>query len=356
MTQRLFKKDSSGKIRYLLFSVVGDTILQSSGVLGTPNEVTHQKRATPKNVGKANETTGAQQALNEVESSIKDKLTKGYFLTQEEAENEVVILPMLAKVFAEEQKKIDWQNCYGQPKLDGMRCLAFINNGEVRLMSRDGKDIQHMDHIKRIFKGILGSWILDGELYNKDLGGFQSQTKAFKKYSELSEQINFNVYDMILDEPFKERYTKLKSIVDSLKHSNLKLVQTYFIPSEEVLKQLHVRNIAEGYEGTIVRWGDNPYKINGRSSNLLKYKDFQDIALPIIDIVPADQRPEWGKPIFELNGKQFSAGMKYSHEDRIDFLKNRKDYIGKIAEVRFFEYTDDGIPRFPVMYGIRLDK
>lgn len=355
MTQKLFKKDSSGKIRYLLFSVVGDTILQSSGVLGTPNEVTHQKRATPKNVGKANETTGAQQALNEVQSSIKDKLTKGYFLTQEEAENEVVILPMLAKVFAEEQKKIDWQNCYGQPKLDGMRCLAFINNGEVRLMSRDGKDIQHMDHIKRIFKGILGSWILDGELYNKDLGGFQSQTKAFKKYSKLSEEINFNVYDMILDEPFRKRWIKLKSIVDFFRHPNLKLVQTYTLETEEVLKQLHVRNIAEGYEGTIVRWGDEPYKVNGRSSNLLKYKDFQDIALPIIDIVPADQRPEWGKPIFELNGKQFSAGMKYSHEDRIDFLKNKKDYIGKTAEVRFFEYTDDGIPRFPVMYGIRLD-
>ncbi len=30
--------------------------------------------------------------------------------------------------------------------------------------------------------------------------------------------------------------------------------------------------------------------------------------------------------------------------------------MGKTAEIRFFEYTEDGIPRFPVAVGIRLDK
>ena len=32
------------------------------------------------------------------------------------------------------------------------------------------------------------------------------------------------------------------------------------------------------------------------------------------------------------------------------------DSKGKTAEIRFFEYTDDGLPRFPVCVGIRLDK
>lgn len=355
MTQKLYKKDSSGKIRYLLFSVIGDTILQSSGVLGTPNEVTHQKRATPKNVGKANETTGAQQALSEVQSSIKDKLTEGYFLTQEEAETIEVILPMLAKEYSKECKKIDWDNCYGQPKLDGMRCLAFINNGAVRLMSRDGKEIQHMEHIKALFENLTGVFILDGELYNKDLGGFQSQMKAIKKYSAKSEEINYNVYDMILPKEFRVRWIHLRNVVGEINHPNLQLVQTYTLETEEDLKKFHAQNISEGYEGTIVRWGDEPYKNNGRSSNLLKYKDFIDEVFTIKDIIPSKQRPEWGQPIFELNGKQFSAGMKYSHEDRIDFLKNKEEYIGKTAEVRFFEYSEEYIPRHPIMHGIRLD-
>ena len=30
--------------------------------------------------------------------------------------------------------------------------------------------------------------------------------------------------------------------------------------------------------------------------------------------------------------------------------------IGKMAEIRFFEYSDEGVPRFPVMVGIRQDK
>ena len=99
-----------------------------------------------------------------------------------------------------------------------------------------------------------------------------------------------------------------------------------------------------------------PYKVNGRSSNLLKYKDFQDIDAVIVDITPAEQRPEWGIPTLEYNGKRFRAGLKYSHEDRKEFLINKDNYIGKIANIRFFEYTDEGLPRFPVMVGIHTDR
>ena len=48
--------------------------------------------------------------------------------------------------------------------------------------------------------------------------------------------------------------------------------------------------------------------------------------------------------------------MKFSHKEREEILTNKVDYIGKIAEVRFFEYSEDGIPRFPVCHGFRLDK
>ena len=49
-------------------------------------------------------------------------------------------------------------------------------------------------------------------------------------------------------------------------------------------------------------------------------------------------------------------GMKFSHAEREEILINKENYIGKTAEIRFFEYTEDGIPRFPVAVGIRLDK
>jgi len=48
--------------------------------------------------------------------------------------------------------------------------------------------------------------------------------------------------------------------------------------------------------------------------------------------------------------------MKFSHEAREEILRNKHMYIGMMAEIRFFEYTDSGLPRFPVCVGFRLDK
>ena len=47
--------------------------------------------------------------------------------------------------------------------------------------------------------------------------------------------------------------------------------------------------------------------------------------------------------------------MKFSHVEREGILKNKTHFIGHYAEIRFFEYTDDGLPRFPVCVGFRLD-
>ena len=137
---------------------------------------------------------------------------------------------------------------------------------------------------------------------------------------------------------------------------NVKLVYTQQISSEKELKGFHQKFISEGYEGSIVRWGDKGYKVNGRSENLLKYKDFQDMALKITDVIPSEQRPTWGQFTFSLKGKTFSCGMKFSHSEREKILKNKNNYIGKTAELRYFELSEDGIPRFPVCVGIRLDK
>ena len=52
----------------------------------------------------------------------------------------------------------------------------------------------------------------------------------------------------------------------------------------------------------------------------------------------------------------FGCGMKFSHTAREEILKNKEQYIGEIAEIRFFEYSEDGIPRFPVCHGFRIDK
>jgi len=352
--KQLYKLDTKGKQRFLKISTKGDTLIQESGVVGSKKVVRHVKVCKGKNIGKSNETTPEEQAKLEMTSKIAEKLTEGYFTTLEETKTVEVILPMLAKSYADEKNKIDWTNAYVQPKFDGMRCLAFIKNGQVTLMSRKGEEIKNMDHIKTALSSITDSIILDGELYVHGQG-FQENMRLIKKYRPgETEKIQYHVYDVVSESPIWERHLYLDKVVKLCKE--LTQVVTIPITSEKELQKYHAENLAQGYEGSIVRWGKEGYKKNGRSSNLLKYKDFQDIACKITDITPAEARPEWGVPTLSYKGKTFQAGMKYSHAEREDFLKNKKDYIGKTAEIRFFEYTESGIPRFPVMVGIRLDK
>jgi DNA ligase-1 len=349
----LYKKDTKGKIRFLKIWADSGNLYQESGIL-KGKSIIHTKVCKGKNIGKSNETTSEEQSVLEMNSKIEEKLSEGYFKTIEECNTEEVILPMLAKSYEDEKHKIDWNNCYIQPKLDGMRCLAFINGkGGVKLMSRQGKEITTVPHIVKELSTITKEVILDGELYSYG-DNFQENMRLIKKFRPLETdvKIQYHVYDLISNLPFHAR--KIREYIKGLFTCNE--VNTYNCPNEQTLKELHSNNISNGYEGSIIRWGTEGYKVNGRSSNLLKYKDFQDIALKIIDITPNEANPLHGTPHFELRGKSFKSGVKMSYEDREDLLQNKNKYIGKTAEIRFFEYSENGIPRFPVMVGIRLDK
>lgn len=352
-TKTLFKKDSKGKIRVWRIHTSGSSLIQESG-LEDGKLVKHEKECIPKNVGRSNETTGAQQAKLEMESEIKSKYDEGYFDTKEQTETEEVILPMLAKSYGDHSKKIDWDTAYVQPKLDGMRALCHITENGITLVSRDGKIIQNMAHIIKDLSTTREDIILDGELYAYGFG-FQDNMRLIKKYRPgKTEQIKYHVYDLVSGSSFIDRYTELSETIEGLK--TVELVSTKKITHEKELKTAHAIYLNSGYEGSILRWGTKGYKVNGRSENLLKYKDFKDISLKIVDIIPSEQRPTWGQPIFELKGKTFSSGMKFSHSEREEFLKEKHKYLGMIAEVRFFEYSEEGIPRFPVMVGFRNDK
>ena len=207
---------------------------------------------------------------------------------------------------------------------------------------------------------IFNNEFIDGELYAHGYT-FQENMKATKKIRATSidgapatSEIQYHVYDMVLPGPFIKRYNMLVQLVTDI--DNIHIVPTAVIHNDEQLKEYHQKNIADGYEGTIIRHGDSGYGINKRDSQLLKYKDFIDISCNVIDVLPSDKNPEQGVVHCENDKGTFGCGMKFSHAEREEILINKADYIGKTAEIRFFEYSEDGIPRFPVCHGFRLDK
>jgi len=347
MIKSIYKKDTKGKIRMVTISTEGSMVIQKAGLLGG-KKVAHSHICKPKNIGRANATTPEEQALFEANAKITKKLKEGYFETVDEAKDVKVVLPMLAAKFTDHSLKVDWTTAYVQPKLDGMRCLDTIK-GKI---SRKNTPIETMDHIivNRPKELTLS---IDGELYAHGLN-FQENMRLIKKLRPESINVKYHVYDAVSKLPFIDRYAILKAVVNN--SENLELVPTFKISSFKEMTDYHKQFLNEGYEGTILRWGNEGYEINKRSMHLLKYKDFIDGAYEVANIEPSDKNPEQGTVICKLvSGELFGCGMKFSHKEREEILKNKENYIGQMAEVRFFEFSEDGIPRFPVCAGFRLD-
>lgn len=199
--------------------------------------------------------------------------------------------------------------------------------------------------------------ILDGELYCHGLN-FQENMRLIKKNRPESTKIDYHVYDVVADFPFLNRNGLIRTLgLDRC--SYVKTVQTLRCLDQENIRNSHANFVSLGYEGSMIRHGVEGYKLNKRSSQLLKNKDFLDIALPIAGVKINDANRAHGTPWFDWPGAmkdRLYCGVKGTHEFRADLLENKDDYIGQMAELRFFEYSEDGVPRFPVMVGLRNDK
>ena len=122
----------------------GADIVKEYGQIGGKMQ-TERRTAIGKNIGRSNETTPEEQAVLEATARHKKKLDGKYSLTIEDCKKEV-FLPMLAASFDKRKDKVTYPVDV-QPKLDGVRCLAYWDGDSVKLMSRGGKQWKCCDHI-----------------------------------------------------------------------------------------------------------------------------------------------------------------------------------------------------------------
>jgi DNA ligase-1 len=366
----LFNVASNGQQWSWDIKVEGDTLHVSAGTLGGQKTESAQICA-PKNIGNSNETSGHQQAIKEAQSKWNTKKRKKYFLSIEEA-SKPRIQPMLAqgynKRFVQNVKPAydAGHILYGQPKLDGCRCMAYWEGDRVVLMSRGNKEWLFSPHIvSQLEKCLPKGSILDGELYIHGLT-FQEITRYTNKKRDdgRNADLEYHVYDYLesIDDksPQSERVGNLVAWYDCVKENgdlcaNIKLTPTVELKTEYEVQAFQYQNLGNGYEGTIVRLPGGTYGMSKRSNDLLKLKDFIDDEFKVTG---------WevgvGKfsnvPMFicvTKEGVEFRATPKGSMEARSKMLEGADSYIGKWYKVQFFGYTDDGVPRHPVGLGIR---
>lgn len=296
-----------------------------------------------KNIGRSNETTPEQQAIQEINSTFKTNKDKGYYEIGE-TNDKSFVLPMLAYPLGDKIHTIEFPLTV-QPKFDGIRCLTDGEN----MWSRRGKQFDNkiVAHLNSV---ACNDFIVDGELILPEGYPLQDTVSAAKKFRDnLSPKLLYRIYDIVApDLCYTERYEICKKIVEDTNNPQVILAPSHVVETQEEIYPLHEKFVGEGWEGTMIRLHGHGYKINQRTNQLLKLKDFLEEEFKVVDVI--DGKGKFvGAGIFLCEtpeGKIFETSPIGTMEYRRELFQNRDSIIGTYWTVRFQAYTKDKIPQF----------
>ena len=295
------------------------------------------------------------------------------------------IEPMLAELG---DKPFDDENWIFEKKYDGYRTLASFNGkGEVELFSRN--HLSFNDKFRPIaeeLKKVKHAAVLDGEVVVEDEKGI-SRFQLLQNYQRTGQgRLKYYVFDILFLNgndtrvlPVTERKELLKLLVQKARFKNI-------IYSDHVKgkgKSFYDQAVKQNLEGIIAKDARSPYRSGRRISEWLKIKISQEEEAVIIGITePKGSRSHFGSLLLaQYKGKQLKyaghCGTGFSEAVLEDLYKQLKPYFtdqsplkekikanGKvqwikpeiICQVKFTEWTGDGIMRHPVFLGLREDK
>ncbi|MEE1920695.1 DNA ligase D [Pseudomonas sp. 148P] len=280
----------------------------------------------------------------------------------------------------------DWQY---EIKFDGYRILARIEDGEVRLFTRNGHDwtAKMPRQVAALKKLKLKSAWLDGEMVVADENGvadFQALQNAFD--TEHDEKIVYYLFDLpwldghdLRQRPLQDRRAALEQILANPPPA-LRYSATFAEPVQSLLDSACRLDL----EGLIGKRQDSVY-VQRRSSDWIKLKCKKRQEFVIVGYTdPKGSRSAFGALLLGLHdGEQLryagKVGTGFSTDTLDTLLKQLKPLeisrpaLDKpptgveargvhwleprlLAEVSFAQMTRDGSVRHAVFHGLRNDK
>lgn len=352
MLPTLYKRDSQGRVRSWRVEVDGSRFRTVAGLI----DGAQVESGWTSCIGKQGRTD-EEQAVAEAKSAWTFNVEREYHECIEDIDKPKFFKPMLAKAYEA------WSGpAWVQPKLDGIRCIATSKG----LFSRQGKPIVSVPHIYAALKPLFDQdedLILDGEIYADRLkDDFQTLISLAKKQKptdadlEASKVLEYHIYDIPScgHLAFTDRVQVLRSLsfLSLVGDPPLRRVSTVWAEDEDELRGYHAGFIQNGYEGTMIRSPAGAYE-QKRSSNLLKFKSFDDGEFPVVSI--EEGNGNWAglakRVIIRLpDGSTCGAGIRGTQERAAQLLAEPGKW--KTATVRYFGKTDDGKLRFPVVTAL----
>ena len=399
----LISKDSKGKIRVVEISYEGNETTRIYTIYRYTGQFEGKMTKQPEIIvdrGKATRNIHEQVEL-QFNALVKGYKDKGYIELKNEIDNysseelyklfgdapagtNGVVKPMLAK----QADKVTKTNIFNKKwiasrKIDGLRCIIYLgDDGKLHTSSRgatnyDSAMFEILTHpaLIKLFKNNEGL-MLDGECYHHGytLQQINSIARTQKVAKDL-EILQFYWYDIVdLNNPFKTRLVKMKSLASELKEYGSEIswepdrifkeneLRIQFVPQVEVsgwdnMMKLHNEYVSEGWEGLVIRDPERPYKPNGRTNDMIKIKVYKDDCFKVVGKEAGLRGSEDMVFIMQMpDGRTFKAKPFGDREQKQEYWINFEEkYNGHIGECKFFYYSDDGIPLQPAFKAFRDD-
>ena len=156
-------------------------------------------------------------------------------------------------------------------------------------------------------------------------------------------------------EQLVEDYNLTSDLYSEFTSADLKI---RILPHEKVsgwvnIKKLHDKYVDEGFEGIVIRDPDKTYNYGGRTNDMIKWKEYRDEEFEIIGYSEGLRPEDMVFVCKTVDGKEFEAKPFGSREIIHEYLERMDEIIGKMATVKFFNYSDDGKPTQPNLKCIR---
>jgi len=297
--------------------------------------------------------------------------------------------PMLATLTERRFSDSGW---FFERKLDGIRCIAFRHADEVRLLTRNKQRLERT--YPELVDALLGQpaqdFVVDGEIVALEHG--RTSFALLQQRSGISDSararkspvaVSYYIFDLLHIDgndtralPLRTRKQLLRRSIDF--GSPLRFTNHTNRDGEAYFESA----CTKGWEGVIAKKADSTYS-SRRSTNWLKFKCEAGQEFVIGGFTdPAGTRIGFGALLLGYNedgGFVYAGKVGTGFDDRtLRELRRRLDELeiarapfggGRrfergthfvtpelVAEVRFSEWTRDGMLRHPTFLGLREDK
>lgn len=297
------------------------------------------------------------------------------------------VQPQLATLVSGPPEGEQWLH---ELKFDGYRMLGYVQPGETRFLSRNGKNwTAKFPGLAKVLQTLaVTTAIFDGEVVIEDDGGRSSFQKLQQAMGAGSAKFVYQIFDVIyldgfnlMAVPLVERKALLEKLLSGAKAKGQLRYSDHVVGNGD---QFFRQACEYGIEGIVSKLATSRYE-STRNKNWLKVKCNQRQEFVIVGYTPSKKAfPGFGSLVLGVYDKgklvySGRVGTGFSIKHRLE-LQKMLDQIADptmpfaikpkdpglrdahwakpklVGEVEFTEWTADGSVRHPSFKGLRTDK